>query len=127
MPSLGINLANIDPPEVATPPPAAPALAPLPPARDGFTRAPKEEDVLVCPSCNDELTLGDNEVKRQVWVIKACGHVCYAVICGVCDITNAFNRFIVANVQNEILGLHQRREVARHRREAKPDRSASAW
>ncbi|KAL8661180.1 MAG: hypothetical protein Q9202_005838 [Teloschistes flavicans] len=46
-----------------------------PPARPGHTRSPKEEDVLVCPNCEEELGTGDNEDKRQVWVIKACGHV----------------------------------------------------
>ncbi|KAI4189892.1 MAG: hypothetical protein L6R41_001151 [Letrouitia leprolyta] len=48
--------------------------APSPP-RSGFTRSPKEEDILVCPNCEDELGLGKDDVKRQVWVIKACGHV----------------------------------------------------
>lgn len=41
----------------------------------GFTRSPKEDDVLVCPNCEDELGLGEDDVKRQVWAVKACGHV----------------------------------------------------
>ncbi|KAL8940181.1 MAG: hypothetical protein Q9211_002398 [Gyalolechia sp. 1 TL-2023] len=45
------------------------------PSRSGFTRSPKEEDTLVCPNCEDELGLGKDDIKRQVWVIKACGHV----------------------------------------------------
>ena len=58
------------------PPPQLPTYNPPAPAQDGFTRSPKEEDVLVCPNCDDELGLGDDETKRQVWVVKACGHVC---------------------------------------------------
>lgn len=57
--------------------PRLPTYNPPPPAKEGFTRSPKEEDVLVCPNCDDELGLGDDEVKRQVWVVKACGHVCF--------------------------------------------------
>ncbi|KAL8944705.1 MAG: hypothetical protein Q9216_000274 [Gyalolechia sp. 2 TL-2023] len=53
--------------------------APSPP-RSGFTRSPKEDDVLVCPNCEDELGLGKDDVKRQVWVIKACGHVRASVL-----------------------------------------------
>ncbi|KAH0566103.1 hypothetical protein GP486_000494 [Trichoglossum hirsutum] len=47
--------------------------------REGFTRSPKEGDVIICPNCDDELTAGENEVKRSVWVAK-CGHV----YCGEC-------------------------------------------
>ncbi|KAI4147995.1 MAG: hypothetical protein L6R39_002941 [Caloplaca ligustica] len=57
-----------------TQPPPPTYDAPSPP-RAGFTRSPKEEDILVCPNCGDELGLGKDDVKRQVWVIKACGHV----------------------------------------------------
>ncbi|KAL8656101.1 MAG: hypothetical protein Q9210_000486 [Variospora velana] len=46
-----------------------------PPPHAGFTRSPKEDDVLVCPNCEDELGLGEDDVKRQVWAVKACGHV----------------------------------------------------
>ena len=57
------------------PQPRLPTYDPPTPAPEGFTRTPKEDDVLVCPNCDDELGLGDDEVKRQVWVVKACGHV----------------------------------------------------
>lgn len=59
------------------PPPTyeAPVEAP-----EGFTRSPDEEDVLVCPHCGDELCMGEDEVKRQVWIVKGCGHV----YCGEC-------------------------------------------
>ena len=59
-------------------PPVAPRLptyeAPGP-ARPGFKRSPKDGDVLVCPICDDELGTGESDTKRQVWVVKACGHV----------------------------------------------------
>lgn len=72
--SRGFTLAQTErPPEPPVQPP--PVLETLPPVRQGFTRSPKEDDVLVCPSCMDELSIGDDEVKRQVWVVKACGHV----------------------------------------------------
>ena len=43
--------------------------------RDGFTRSPTEDDILVCPNCEEELGVGDDDLKRQVWVVKSCGHV----------------------------------------------------
>ena len=46
---------------------------PTPPL--GFTRTPAAADVLICPNCDEELCVGDDEVARQVWAIKACGHV----------------------------------------------------
>ncbi|PVH97532.1 hypothetical protein DM02DRAFT_80559 [Periconia macrospinosa] len=52
-------------------PPEAPA---------GFTRSPQEEDSLICPNCEEELCVGDNEQKKQVWIVKQCGHV----YCGEC-------------------------------------------
>ncbi|CZS99236.1 hypothetical protein WAI453_008288 [Rhynchosporium graminicola] len=63
-----------------------------PPARSGFTRSPKEDLVLICPSCEEEL-IQNNEIEEQVvkksgkaptkkereehpfWVVKDCGHV----------------------------------------------------
>ena len=46
-----------------------------PPANRGYTRSAKEDDTIVCPNCDDELGTGDDETKRQVWVVKSCGHV----------------------------------------------------
>ncbi len=48
---------------------------PPPKAKDGFTRDVDEDEVLVCPACNEELASGEGEVKQQVWIIKQCGHV----------------------------------------------------
>ncbi|RKF55608.1 putative cell cycle control protein [Erysiphe neolycopersici] len=63
---------------------------PPPSARDNFTRSPTASDILVCPSCDEELThnkedfLGrksskvSNKKDREehpFWVVKECGHV----------------------------------------------------
>jgi hypothetical protein len=46
-----------------------------PPARHGFTRSPKEADVLVCAQCDQELGVEtDTPQAGQVWAGK-CGHV----------------------------------------------------
>lgn len=55
-----------------TPPPD---YNPPPPAPKGFTRSPDEDEVLLCPNCGDELCTGDSDLKKQVWVIRSCGHV----------------------------------------------------
>jgi hypothetical protein len=77
--------------------PPAPTYNAPPPASDGFTRSPEEEGALVCPNCEEELCVGEDEVKRQVWIVKLCGHVrllepfcavhktnVYKVYCGEC-------------------------------------------
>ncbi|MCJ1355936.1 MAG: hypothetical protein MMC33_005929 [Icmadophila ericetorum] len=45
------------------------------PARVGYTRSPQEDQKVVCPNCDEELGVGDTDLKRQVWVVKSCGHV----------------------------------------------------
>lgn len=57
------------------PQPPPPTYDPPCPPRVGYSRSPKEDDVLVCPNCEDELGVGDGDVKKQVWVAKKCGHV----------------------------------------------------
>ncbi len=59
-------------PRSSVPPPT---YDPPPSPRPGFTRTPKEGEVLICPNCSDELGVGENDLKRQVWVMKSCGHV----------------------------------------------------
>lgn len=66
---------NLEQPARRQPQPRLPTYDPPAPAQEGFTRTPNDDDMLVCPNCDDELGLGDDEVKRQVWVVKACGHV----------------------------------------------------
>ena len=53
------------------------SYSPPSPPREGFTRSPKEDDVIVCPNCDDELGTGDTDLKRSVWFVKGCGHVCF--------------------------------------------------
>ena len=55
--------------------PPPPTYDPPSPPRAGYTRNPKEEDILLCPNCEEELGVGKDEIKKQVWVIKKCGHV----------------------------------------------------
>ena len=52
-----------------------PAYDPPSPPRTGYTRSPREEDILLCPNCGEELGVGKDDIKKQVWVIKRCGHV----------------------------------------------------
>lgn len=76
-PALDFELVGfeIGLPGVRDPDPPPPTYDAPPQAPEGFTRSPQEEDVLVCPNCDDELCSGDDEVKKQVWLVKACGHV----------------------------------------------------
>ena len=42
----------------------------------GFTMNFAEHDVLECPNCHEELSVGsEGSTKEQVWMIKTCGHV----------------------------------------------------
>lgn len=56
-------------------PPSPPKYEAPSPVREPFTRSPEEGESLVCPNCKHELAMGDTEEKRQVWIVKACGHV----------------------------------------------------
>ena len=55
--------------------PPAPTYEKPPAPRDGYVRSPGEDDVLICPNCEDELGAGKDDLQRQVWVAKSCGHV----------------------------------------------------
>ncbi|KAL8900997.1 MAG: hypothetical protein Q9192_000773 [Flavoplaca navasiana] len=67
----GFQLGDVTNRQQPPPPPTYKAPSP---ARQGFTRSPKEDDHLICPNCEAELGAGKDDSKRQVWVIKACGH-----------------------------------------------------
>lgn len=67
---LGFDIMGVGPPE-----PATPKYEPPPPAEKGFTRSPEEDEEVVCPNCGDELAVGKEEMKQQIWVVKGCGHV----------------------------------------------------
>jgi len=58
------------------------------PAPEGFIKSTEEDDIVICPNCNDELGVGKDELKRQVWIAKACGHV----YCGECAKNRAVKR-----------------------------------
>jgi hypothetical protein len=66
---LGFDMGE-DRADTASPPIIPPSAAP-----EGFTRSPAEGDELVCPNCEEELCIGDSDLKKQVWIVKACGHV----------------------------------------------------
>lgn len=69
-----------------------PEHVPPKPARENFTRSPKEDDIIICPSCEEEL-VDKKEAEEPIakktgralsrkdreehpfWVIKECGHV----------------------------------------------------
>lgn len=72
--AIPFDLNNHTGPSAAADPPV-PTYEPPSPPRKGFSRSPMEDEVAVCPQCNDELGIGEDETKRQVWVVKACGHV----------------------------------------------------
>jgi len=62
--------------EEETPPrPPTPKYTPPPDPGSAFTRCPQEDDELVCPNCLSVLGMGDTDEKKQVWIVKACGHV----------------------------------------------------
>ena len=75
-PEMNFELAAFQIGREPTPPlPAAPSYPTPPPARAGFTRSLQESDILVCPNCEHELGVGEDDVQRQVWIIRSCGHV----------------------------------------------------
>lgn len=89
------------PQEHARPEPRKAEHVPPPPVGDGFTRSPKEDDVIVCPACDEELVVGPEEPtaptstptatgkqatkakarsrkdreEHPFWVVRECGHV----------------------------------------------------
>lgn len=90
-PTLDFNMLGFDmgmPGGRAAEPPPPPTYRAPSEAPDGFTRSPKEKDVLVCPNCSGELCVGEDEVKRQVWIVKGCGHV----YCGECTANRSAKR-----------------------------------
>ena len=69
-PAFEMGTRESETPQIATEPYKAP-----PKAQDGFTRNVEEDEILMCPECQQELASGEGEVQQQVWVIKSCGHV----------------------------------------------------
>jgi len=82
-----------------------PDHVPPPPAKEGFTRSPVETDVVICPSCEDELIHNKDTDEPMVkkggkaptrkereehpfWVVKECGHVRSSLSVFRCAFTN---------------------------------------
>lgn len=95
-----------------------PKFDPPPPAPEGFTRDPTEEDTIVCPNCEEELAVGESEEKRQVWVVKACGHVS-CILSGldscraITDIASGLLRYMHEQSQEENDQRNQRKTAGR--------------
>ncbi|KOS39462.1 hypothetical protein ACN38_g9705 [Penicillium nordicum] len=70
---------DYNPPSQPTPRPRRSSYKGLDPAPEGFTRLLAEDDVPVCPNCQDELGTGEG-LKQQIHIAKPCGHV----YCGEC-------------------------------------------
>ncbi len=78
------------------PRPSSPYKAPRA-AGPGFARKVEEDDIVVCPHCGDELGMGADDLKQQIWVVKQCGHV--SNLCSIfCDVILTVHRSIVASV-----------------------------
>lgn len=79
---MGLGVV-VEPPAQKYEPPKA--------AEKGFTRSPGEDEEVVCPNCGDELAVGKDEMKQQIWVVKSCGHVsgshCAQFICATSRLT----------------------------------------
>ena len=102
---MGVNMQgfNLENPSRPVQQPRTPTYKAPSPAKSGFTRDLEEEDVLVCPNCDNELGVGDDDLKRQVWIVKACGHVSGDTLQynqGQDLIKTVSHRFTVANVPN---------------------------
>lgn len=99
-PSLNFGMVGFDlgyargRPEPPPPTYEAPSLAP-----EGFTRSPEEDDVLVCPNCDGELCKGDDDVKKQVWIAKQCGHVSSTRAPGIKGVQLTYGRSTAASAQ----------------------------
>jgi hypothetical protein len=97
---------GIEPARATAPAPTyqAPLQAP-----EGFTRSPEEEGPLMCPNCEEELCVGDGEVKRQVWIVKTCGHVSSSICVKTLQCANTYYRSIAANApRTDLLSAVQR-------------------
>lgn len=114
---------------IGRPEPRKEEHVPPPKAREGFTRSPKEDDVVVCPGCDEEMMVGPEEPtvakkpggrqkskkdreEHPFWVVRECGHVS-SLPCSLLSsqvyVTNTNTRFTVTNATrtaNPIRNLH---------------------
>jgi hypothetical protein len=96
----GVPSFDYNPPSEPTPRPRRSSYKGLDPAPEGFTRLLAEDDVPVCPNCQDELGTGEG-LKQQIHIAKPCGHVSIAYLQPMKYITKTHNflRSIAANAQ----------------------------
>ncbi|KAJ5952554.1 uncharacterized protein N7479_010967 [Penicillium vulpinum] len=80
-----------NPPDQQAPRPRRSSYKGLSPAPEGFTRLLAEDDVPICPNCQDELGAGEG-LKQQIHIAKPCGHVSILHLGPIKSITRA-NRF----------------------------------
>ncbi len=79
-----------------------------PPApKDGFIRSFSEDDIVLCPRCGDELAIGKDDTKAQVWVVKQCGHVSSAILPYLTADADSGHRFTAENVLEADLPLKE--------------------
>lgn len=100
MRGASVRFRTYPPHEHVRPEPRKAEHVPPPPVGEGFTRSPKEDDVIVCPACEEELVVGPEEPaagttpvatgkqaakakarsrkdreEHPFWVVRDCGHV----------------------------------------------------
>ncbi|KAK4863051.1 hypothetical protein LT330_010633 [Penicillium expansum] len=75
----GVSRFDYSPHAGPAPQPRRSSYKGLSPAPEGFTRILAEDDVPLCPNCEDELGTGEG-LKQQIHIAKPCGHV----YCGEC-------------------------------------------
>ncbi|QQK40434.1 Zinc finger, RING/FYVE/PHD-type [Penicillium digitatum] len=75
----GVPALDYNPPSQPAPQSRRSSYKGLSPAPEGFTRLLAEDDVPLCPNCQDELGTGEG-LKQQIHIAKPCGHV----YCGEC-------------------------------------------
>jgi hypothetical protein len=89
-------------------PQAAPGAAyrEPPPVPEGFAGDVDENEVYVCPRCEEELATGDTDEKRQVWVVRQCGHVRYP--CSILTLSTELTRLYRSTVATALALDHSR-------------------
>ena len=107
LPDMDFEAAAFPLGHASTPPrPSVPKYSSPPAAKEGFTRTLREDDVLVCPNCEQELGVGHDELQRQVWAVRLCGHVRSATSHGAIVPTDIYARSIVGNVHRVVRKGH---------------------
>ncbi|OQE44395.1 hypothetical protein PENCOP_c002G00954 [Penicillium coprophilum] len=84
---LGVPGFGYTQPTQPAPRPRRSSYKGLSPAPDGFTRLLAEDDVPVCPNCQQELGTGEG-LKQQIHIAKPCGHV----YCGECAANRSISK-----------------------------------